>query len=50
MTVAVELFLATDVVRMIFCSDISNPFSGIEKGDVSNFSADVAVPRLCSPL
>ena len=44
-----ELFLVTDVVRMIFCSDVSNPFSGIRKGAVSGFSADVTVPRLCSP-
>ena len=46
--VAMELFLVTDVVRMIFCSDVSSPFSGIGNGKVSEISADAAVPRLCS--
>ncbi len=46
--VEVELFLATDVVRMIFCSDVSSPSSDIGNVSVSEISADAAVPRLCS--
>ena len=45
--VETELFLATFVVRMIFCNSFSSLFSGIGNYHASEISADAAVPRLC---
>ena len=42
-----ELFLATFVVRMAFRNAVSTQLPGVWNGNVSTYSADVAVPRLC---
>ena len=46
--VELNAFLATFVVRMYFRNSVSSTFSQVWKGNASTFSADAAVPRLCS--
>ena len=46
--VELNAFLATFVVRMYFRNSASSTFSQVWKGNASTFSADAAVPRLCS--